>query len=146
MGSSNMDFRDSGFWVRDYQAEVWLYLLAQEAGAVAEAPVWLADARDDWQAQATAGFMGCVSSCLDKHLGTEPDRVALVLGLSERAVQRLLAWAPAIPKDLANSFGTGGDHEAFDADLPTGPLLACGRAFTGLLRGEFPPGYDRWAC
>ncbi|QKW17882.1 hypothetical protein HUT16_01325 [Kitasatospora sp. NA04385] len=146
MGSSNMDYRGSGFWVHDYQAEVWLYLLAQEAKAVADAPAWLAHARDDWEAQATAGFMGCVSSCLDERLGTDPDRVALALRLSERAVQRLLAWAPAIPKDLANSFGTGGNHEAFDVDLPTNPLLACGRAFISLLRGEVPPGYDRWAC
>ncbi|MFJ4677765.1 MULTISPECIES: hypothetical protein [unclassified Kitasatospora] len=145
MGSSNMDYRGSGFWVRDYQVEVWLYLLAQEAKAVADAPAWLAGARDEWEAQATAGFMGCVSSRLDEHLGTDPDRVALTLHLSERAVQRLLAWAPAIPKDLVNSFGTGGDQEAFDTDLPTDPLLACGRAFISLLRGEVPPGYDRWA-
>jgi hypothetical protein len=143
-----MDYRGSGFWVRDYQAEVWLYLLAQEAKEakeVAEAPAWLADAGDDWEAQATVGFMGCVSSCLDEHLGTDPDRVAVALHLSERVQRRLLAWAPAIPKDLVNSFGTGGEAEAFYSDLATGPLLACGSAFISLLRGDFPPGFDRWA-
>lgn len=140
-----MDYGGSGFWVRDYQAEVWLYLLAQEAKVVTDAPAWLAAARDDWEAQATAGFMGCVSSCLDDHLGTEPDRVALALDLSERVLQRLLAWSPAIPKDEVNSFGTGGEQEPFDSDLRTDPVLACGRAFVGLLRGELPPGFDRWA-
>ncbi|WP_205825802.1 hypothetical protein [Microbispora catharanthi] len=140
-----MDYRGSGFWVHDYQAEVWLYLLAQEVKTIPEPPAWLAGARTDWEIQATAGFMGCVSSCMDKHLGTEPDRVALALDLSERVQRRLLAWSPAIPKDLANSFGTGGEQESFNADLPTGPLLACGRAFISLLRGEFPSGYDRWA-
>ncbi|GII30549.1 hypothetical protein Pmi06nite_39910 [Planotetraspora mira] len=141
-----MDYRGSGFWVRDYQAEVWLYLLAQEgADTIPEAPAWLAGARDDWLTQATAGFMGCVSSYMDDHLGTEPDRVALALDLSERVQRRLLTWSPAIPKDLVNSFGTGGEQESFNADLPTGPLLACGRAFISLLRGEFPPGNDGWA-
>lgn len=65
-----MQYRGSGFWVRDYQAEVWLYLLAQQAQAMADAPLWLAAAGRDWHAQATVGFMGCVSSCLDEHLGT----------------------------------------------------------------------------
>ncbi|MFI6020880.1 hypothetical protein ACIBCP_24960 [Streptomyces sp. NPDC051287] len=106
MGSSNMDCCGSGFWVRDYQAEVWLYLLAQEAKTVVDAPAWLAHARKDWEIQAAAGFMGCISSCLDKHLGSDPDRVALAVHLSEHVVQRLLTWAPAIPKDLVNSFGT----------------------------------------
>ncbi|SBT45718.1 hypothetical protein [Micromonospora auratinigra] len=145
MGSSYLEYRGSGFWVRDYQAEVWLYLLAQEAEQAAAAHGWLTEARDDWHMQATAGFMGCVSSCLDEHLAGAPDRVAVVLDLSERVLQRLRDWSPAVPKDLVNSFGTGGEQETFDADLSTGPLLACGRAFVSLLRGEFPPDHAGWA-
>ncbi|MFJ8489012.1 hypothetical protein ACIRBZ_11690 [Streptomyces sp. NPDC094038] len=145
MGSSNMDYGGSGFWVRDYQAEVWLYLLAQEAKAVTGAPAWLVRAREDWETQATVGFMGFVSSCLDEHLGSDPDRVTLTVHLSERVLQRLFTWAPAIPKDLVNSFGTGGGQESFNADLPTDSLLACGRSFISLLRGELAPGYDQWA-
>ncbi|GAA4565056.1 hypothetical protein GCM10023176_12290 [Micromonospora coerulea] len=56
MGSSNMDYRGTGFWVRDYQAEVWLYLLAQEAKGISEAPAWLAGAQTDRETQATAGL------------------------------------------------------------------------------------------
>lgn len=140
-----MDYRESGFWVRDYQAEVWLYLLALEAERISAAPAWLIDARADWKTQATAGFMGCVSSCLDDHLGTESDRVAVVLDLSERVLRQLREWSPAVPKALVNSFGTGGDQESFHSDLSTGPLLECGHAFIRLLRGEFPPDYAGWA-
>ena len=145
MGSSNLAYRDAGFWVSDYQAEVWLYLLAQQARAMADAPPWLAAAAGDWHAQATVGFMGCVSSCLDEHLQTDPGRVAVAIDLSERALQQLTKWSPAIPRNVANSFGTGGQEESFTTDLAVGPLLACGRAFISLLRGELAPGYDRWA-
>ena len=145
MGSSYLEYRDAGFWVRDYQAEVWLYLLAQQARAMADTPPWLAAAARDWHEQATVGFMGCVSSCLDEHLQTDPGRVAVAIDLSERALQRLTQWSPAIPKQVVNSFGTGGEEESFTKDLAVGPLLACGRAFISLLRGELPPGYRGWA-
>lgn len=88
--------------------------------------------------------MGCVSACLDEHLGTEPDRVEFVLDLSERVLRRLHELSAAIPNDLVNSSGEG-EQESFNADLPIGPLLACGRAFIRLLRGQFPPGSNGWA-
>lgn len=71
--------------------------------------------------------------------------VSVALDLSEQALQRLIAWSPAIPKEIVNSFGPGGQAESFATNLATGPLLACGRAFIRLLRGELPPGYDKWA-
>jgi hypothetical protein len=145
VGSSYLEYRDAGFWVRDYQAEVWLYLLAQQARAMADAPPWLAAAASDWHTQATVGFMGCVSSRLDEHLQADPGRVAVAIDLSERAFQRLTEWSPAIPMQVANSFGTGGQEEAFTTDLAVGPVLACGRFFTSLLRGEIPPGSTGWA-
>jgi hypothetical protein len=58
--------------------------------------------------------------------------------ISDQALQRLIAWNPAIPMQIVNSFGTGGQEESFPPDLATGPLLACGRAFISLLRGELP--------
>jgi hypothetical protein len=115
------------------------------ARAMHEAPPWLVAAEDDWHAQATVGFMGCVSSCLDEHLQTDPGRVAVTIDLSEGAVQRLMEWSPAIPRKVVNSFGTGGQEESFTTDLAVGPLLACGRAFISLLRGELPPRYHGWA-
>jgi hypothetical protein len=145
VGSSYLEYRDAGFWVRDYQAEVWLYLLAQQAQTKADAPPWLAAAASDWHAQATIGFMGCVSSCLDDHLLTDPGREAIAIDRSERAVQRLMEWSPAIPMQVVNSFGTGGLEESFTSDLAIGPLLACGRFFIKILRGEIAPGYTGWA-
>jgi hypothetical protein len=112
---------------------------------MADAPRWLAAAGNDWHTQATVGFMGCVSSSLDEHLQTDPARVAVAIDLSERALQQLTVWSPAIPKEIVNSFGTGGEEESFTTDLDVGPLPACGRVFISLLRGELPPGYDRWA-
>jgi hypothetical protein len=144
-GSSSQSHGGRRPWVSDYQAEVWLYLLAQQARAMADAPPWVAAAGSDWHAQATVGFMGCVSPCLDEHLQTDPGRVAVAIDLAGRALGRLMAWSPAIPRKVVNSFGTGGQEESFATDLAVGPLLACGRAFISLLRGELPPGYDRLA-
>lgn len=140
-----MDYRGFGFWARDHQADVWLYLLTQENQGGRGRSRLARRRREDWETQATVGFTGFVSSCLDEHLATDPERTALTLQLSERALQRLLAWSPAIPKDLANCFGTGGPGSRFGGDLPTDPLLACGRAFISLLRGELPPGHSTWA-
>jgi hypothetical protein len=145
VGSSYLEYRGAGFWVRDFQAEVWLYLLAQQARAMADAPSWLAAAASDWHTQATVGFMGCVSSCLDEHLQTDLGRDAVAIDLSERAFRQLMESTPAIPMQVVNSFGTGGQEESFTTDLAVGPLLACGRSFISILRRELPPGYTGWA-
>lgn len=140
-----MDYRGSGFWVRDWQAEVWLYLMGQQAQAKADVPAWLAAAASDWHTQATAGFGGCVASCLDEHLGQDADRVAVAMDVADGVMNRLTAWFPAIPRDIVNAFGTGGGATRFETDLSVEPLLACGRTFIRLLRGELSPGRDRWA-
>ncbi|MFC5910346.1 hypothetical protein [Streptacidiphilus monticola] len=133
-----MDFDGRGFWSRDSLAEVWLYLLAEEAGRVVNPPAWLTNAREDWKLQATGGFIGCVSPGLDKHLAPASDRAAVTLALSERVRHRLMQWRPAIPRAVANSFGAGGEQAYFTTDLDTAPLLAFADAFMRLLRGESP--------
>ena len=144
MASSFIDYRGHGFWARDAQAEVWLYLLCTEVGAMADSPGWLEEARDDWSMQATAGFIGCVSPSLDRHLGGDLDRVATVLALSEQIRQRLVEWAPAIPKDMANGFGTGGDGSYFTTDVDTADLLRFADAFIDLLR-ECPGSWSSYS-
>jgi hypothetical protein len=145
MGSSYTDYDGCGFWSRDFQAEVWLYLLSQEADGVVGRPGWLDKARDDWMMQATVGFMGSVSADLDGHLGSDPERVAAVLALSLRVRARLAGWSPAIPRDVVNAFGTGGAGAHFRGDLDTDILLSYADAFISLLRGEIPagPGMNR---
>jgi hypothetical protein len=56
VGSSYLEYRDAGFWVSEYRAEVWLYLMAQQAQTMADAPSWLAAAASDWHAQGTVGL------------------------------------------------------------------------------------------
>jgi hypothetical protein len=43
-----------------------LHLLSEEASVIVDRPAWLDAARDDWEVQAKAGFMGCVSPRLDE--------------------------------------------------------------------------------
>ena len=93
MGSSFTRFSGHGFWARDAGIEVWLYLLAREAGEVVDPPDWLPAARQHWHEQATLGFMGCIGAGLDEILAT-PERAALVATLGERALDWLRAQAP----------------------------------------------------
>jgi hypothetical protein len=138
VGTSYVDYRGRGFWASDARTELWLSLLHAEAGALASTPRWLAEARTDWGVQATAGFVGCVSPSLDRHLAGEPDREALVLGLAEQVRRQLTEWAPAIPRDVANAFAAGGPGSCFTADVDTSPMLRFADAFIDLL-GSRPP-------
>jgi hypothetical protein len=99
-------------------------------------PHWLAQAHDDWHLQATAGFVGCVSPSLDKHLRDDHRRVAQLLALSEGGRSRLVSYTPVIPKDVLNSFGTGGQGSEFIGDVEPKAFLPVADAFTALLRGE----------
>jgi hypothetical protein len=136
VGSSFIDYRGHGFWARDSGIEVWLFLLCVEIDDAGDVPDWLLRARDDWHDQATVGFMGFVSPSLDQHLGDDQGRVALLLAVSGRARDRLTAYAPVIPKDVLNSFGTGGRGSTFLRDLAPDAFLPVADAFTALLRGE----------
>lgn len=64
------------------------------------------------------------------------DRVPIVLALSRRARERLLGWTPAIPGDVVNGTGTGGEGPVFTGDLGIGPMPAFADVFIALLRGE----------
>ncbi|WP_280265004.1 hypothetical protein [Nocardia wallacei] len=133
MGSSYIDYREGGFWCRNSSAELWLYLLSEEAGAVADRPTWLAEAGAEWRLQATAA--GGVSPALDKYLGTDPGRVETVVALSDRVSERLHRWSPAIPKEIVNGWGTGGAGTRYCRSVDTAWMLRFGDAFHRLLRG-----------
>jgi hypothetical protein len=136
MGSSFIDYRGHGFWTHDAKIEVWLHLLCAEINDADDVPDWLLHAREHWHSQATVGFIGCVSPSLDQHLGNDERRVAQLLALSDRARRRLMAYSPAIPKDVLNSFGTGGPGSEFLDDVEPEALLPVADTFTALLRGE----------
>ncbi|MCU7826531.1 hypothetical protein [Kitasatospora sp. DSM 101779] len=134
MGRSWIEYGGRGFWAADWQAEVWLHLLAQQAGRVADRPAWLEAARAEWAEAAGTGLVGCVPSGLDEWLAGDPARAAAVLRLVAEVERRVTAWAPAIPCDAANALGAGGPGDVFTGDVPVGPLLDVGAALAGLLR------------
>ena len=140
MGSSFIDYRGRGFWTRDAKIELWLYLLCIEINQAEDVPDWLLRVRDDWHLQATIGCVGCVSPSLDQHVGNDQQRVARLLALSDRARRRLMAYSPTIPKDVLNSFGTGGPGAEYPHDVEPAVYLPVADAFTALLRGEI--GWD----
>ncbi|MFJ8039166.1 hypothetical protein ACIRBX_01470 [Kitasatospora sp. NPDC096147] len=140
MGSSYVQHRGIGYWVVDHYLELWLCLVTEEARSLADSPEWLSQAGEYWEFQATTGFGGHVTAALDRHVGTDPERIAVVLDLAARVLDRLRAWGEAVPREIANSYGTGGCPPAFDRDVPTERVLACGEHFVRLLRAELPAG------
>ena len=56
MGTSFTSYRGKGFWARDGQVEVWLYLLVQEIDRLDPPPDWLLEVRHDWHVNATLGM------------------------------------------------------------------------------------------
>jgi hypothetical protein len=135
VGSSFTEFRERGFWSRDSSIEFWLVLIAREAKQLERAPKWLLDAAEDWHIQGTVGMGGCVSARLDEFAVT-PDQVAIILGLSERALEWLKSQGQMLPASLLNSFGVGGPGATFTKDVPTEVFTRVGESFIGLLRGE----------
>lgn len=139
-----MSYRGRAFWTRDSVAELWLCLMRREIDRMADRPDWLRDARSHWYLHATVGFQGCVSPEFDELLGTDHDRVDLVLTLAQQVRDRLAEFAPAIPKDVANTFDIAGEGSYFPGDVPTGPLLDAADAFLALLRGELAHTGPNW--
>jgi hypothetical protein len=135
VGSSFTAYRGRGFWAQDPGIEVWLYLLARQASHLEHAPGWLHVAQVHWHKQATLGFNGCVSACLDDHLAS-PEQVALVLELGEQVLAWLRTQGPALSAELLNSFGTGGAGACFTGDVPIENFFIIGEAFISLIRDE----------
>jgi hypothetical protein len=135
MGSSFTAYRGYGFWAPDNKVEVWLYLLCLEIDRRSDAPQWLRDARFDWHHQASAGFDGCVSASLDRHVGEDPDRRGQLLAVAIAATGRLMSYGPMISKEVLNSFGVGGGA-SFTQDQPSNVFRPVADAFVALLRGD----------
>jgi hypothetical protein len=61
------------------------------------------------------------------------------------SVLLVIVHQPVKAPGHVNSFGPGAEEESFTKDLAVGPVLACGRFFIRILRGEIPPRYTGWA-
>jgi hypothetical protein len=78
---------------------------------------------------------GCVSAGLDDY-ASAPDRIAILLSLSESAMASLRARGAVLPMAWLNSLGLGGPGSYFSTDPPADTFLRTGEAFIQLLRGE----------
>ena len=134
VGSSFTGYQGRGFWASDAKLELWLYLMCREIDSRRDAPAWLREARQAWHEQATAGFNDCVSAALDQHVASDPARAGLLRGIAAEAISRLMAYQPAMSRDLLNSLGLGGDC-TWTQDLDPATLLPIAAAFGQLLAG-----------
>ena len=132
MGSSFTRYQGKGFWTRDGQIEVWLYLLVAEIDRLESPPEWLRELRQDWLVQSTLGASGCVSAGLDD-VATSLERVETLVELSYRALSRLRERGPRLTLEVPFSYGTNGpDTLCIDRDIR---IFSCvGEAFIELLR------------
>jgi hypothetical protein len=136
VGTSYTDYGGRGFWARDSVIELWLNELVASIDSSADTPAWLRKARDWWWAQASAGFTGCVSVGMDQHLGGDRARELLFMDLVRRVDERIASFGPAIPADVANSFGIGGSGAVFFGEVDTLPLRAFAIGVADLVRAR----------
>jgi hypothetical protein len=107
MGSSYTDFRGNGFWARDGQVEVWLYLLVEEITLIENAPSWLKKLQEEWHIQATVGFNGCVTAGLDESIDTEEKRKCII-SICKSVLEKVRNQGPELTVKAEYSYGAGG--------------------------------------
>jgi hypothetical protein len=134
VGTSFTSYRGRGFWARDGQVEVWLYLLVQEIDRLPSPPDWLREARESWHVQSTLGLMGCVSAGLDE-VATTPERVRVLVDLAHGALRWLREQGPRLTLTVPYSHGTQGpDTLCGDVDIRVYECV--GLKFIELLQGR----------
>jgi hypothetical protein len=138
MGSTRIDFRGKGFEASDFAIEIWLALMVREIDALAKAPEWLREVRDDWETQATGGFGYGVMPELDRFV-TDDARRDLLIALGRRALIHLAGLGDVIPRDVLNAFQTGGQGTTFTGDVSSAPFRRTGEYFLKLLEDTLTP-------
>jgi len=105
---------------------------------MAQVPDWLAEMRDEWHLQATAGFGFGVMPALDRY-ATDEVRRNIILDLSRRALEELERWGDPLPHEKLNALHTGGEGATFTQDPPADIFLRTARYFIKLLEGKLQP-------
>lgn len=105
MGSTYIEYKGKGFEADDFAIEVWLMLIVQEIDKLDPAPAWLAEMREEWNLQATAGFGYGVMAELD-HFATDAKRCNMILDLCRRAEKVLRGFGDPISEDVLNALET----------------------------------------
>ena len=107
VGSSYTDFKGKGFWARDGQVEVWLYLLVEEINCIKAPSAWLKKLQEECHIQATVGFNGCITAGLDEAIDTEEKR-NYILELCQSALDKLRNQGPNLTVKAEYSYGADG--------------------------------------
>ena len=137
MGRSFIQFRGRRFVTSDDAIRVFLALIVREIDTLHDVPAWLRETRDEWNLQVTEGFGFGVMPGLDRFV-TDDDRRDTLVTLSRRALARVEAFGPIIPRDALDALNTGGEGVVFDCDVPAEIFAATGRDFVQLLDGTLP--------
>ena len=134
MGSSYTENKNVGFWARDGQIQVWLYLLVLEIEKMESIPEWLEKAKDYWHLQSTVDFGGCVSANLDEIIDSEEKRESLI-DISRHALAELENYGSKITLETKYSYGKDGpDTLCHNVDIRVYSII--GKAFLNLLQGK----------
>ena len=135
MGSSFTEYRKKGFWTRDGQIQVWLYLLIEEIDRLVDPPEWLLELRQKLLLQSTLGVNGAVSARLDRRGDLARSDVETLIKLSNEALTHLRERGPQLTLEVPFSFATDGpDTLCIDRDIR---IFTCvGEAFIELLQGR----------
>ena len=70
MGTSFVEFKEHGYWTRDSFLEGLLFMLVREIKKLDPKEEWHQIVIEEWTQASTAGYSGCVPSCLDELFDT----------------------------------------------------------------------------
>jgi hypothetical protein len=101
MATSFVAFHNFGFWCNDSVLETWLSYFLKVLDQQENLPDWLQQLHQNWEVQATVGFVGCIDLLLDE-VATDESRVTILVGLVARTNQLLAAHGEFIPAEVLN--------------------------------------------
>ncbi len=132
MGTTFVQYRERGFWMRDGVLELWLRLLALHLEEPSASRPRAGPIREGWLLASRGYFTGCVPVRLDEATDTTEGE-ALVRG-AIASLLASLARAPAgLDRGTLNLLGIEGE---FLSDFPRDALVEVGRAWIDLLDGR----------
>ena len=135
MATSFVAFRRFGFWCNDSVLETWLSYFLEVLDHEENLPGWLQQLHQDWQVQATAGFVGCIDLLLDE-VATDESRVTTLLTLAAQTNHLLASHGEFIPAGVLNQRQYQPADGTWTVAVATAMFLKVGQLFSGLLQGK----------
>lgn len=138
MATVLVEFRSRGFWISVGALEIWLHLLAQQIEQMSDVPAWLKEFGDAADRAAKSTAVQYLMPDLDRYF-IDDQRISTINSLITGTVASTMQeFRSAIPKNVLNSWGTGGGvrHSTFNADLPTWKVARIAAAYARLIAGE----------